>query len=378
MRWTAFSLMPLFVAACGTQQPSFNTDDEDVLQNEASGLAAVSINCEPSVIYAHPSDQLTVRAVVRGSTNKGIVWSVRSGRIETDVDNFATYTAPARTGRFTITARAAADTSVRGVCVVRVISPPNIDAGNGAGASLSVHTALGIPDQNQAQDSARHVVVKDQYVLSYNSDRKVPNWVSWELNSLYFGGATRSDGWRTDKDLPPGTEQASDRDYTNSGWDRGHMCAAADRSRSVSDNKSTFVLSNAMPQAHNVNTGPWQALERYLQDEALYGKEIFVISGGIFGPHDLVIGDNVHVPSATWKVAVIEDMLSARAPDITTNTRVIAVLFENDDEAVPQSADWKDYLVTVDDLEHLTGFDLLADVDVDVQESLEAFVDHRD
>lgn len=358
---------------CGSLELS--ASDDSSASELDQGLGSMGVSCEPKNVLAYPGDVLQLRANVRGSSNKAVLWKARSGKINAD----AVYTAPNRLGRFSVTATALADGTSSASCSIQVIARPKVAAGPGKGAALSVHTSLGIPDYRAGGDSHRHLVAKEQYVLSYNAQRKVPNWVSWELNAVYFGGAIRSDGgWRSDSDLPSGTDQAYDSDYAKSGYDRGHLCAAADRSRTEEDNKSTFTLSNAVPQAHNVNTGPWQAFERYLQDEALMGREVFVVAGGVFSAHDAVIGRDVHVPGATWKVAVVLDLLSSRAPDVTQDTRVIAVMIENDDEAVDRQADWRDYRVSVRDVEQHTGFDLLSDVDADVQDAIEVLVDEAE
>ena len=39
-------------------------------------------------------------------------------------------------------------------------------------------------------DPNNFLSVKSGYVVSYNSSRKVPNWVSWELNTTYLGSAS--------------------------------------------------------------------------------------------------------------------------------------------------------------------------------------------
>jgi DNA/RNA endonuclease G (NUC1) len=57
--------------------------------------------------------------------------------------------------------------------------PP--DAGHGArtlGASVSVHTTMGLPGSAGVDERSLWLLVKPQYVVSYNSTTKTPNWVS--------------------------------------------------------------------------------------------------------------------------------------------------------------------------------------------------------
>src|SRR5262249_2968836 len=116
--------------------------------------------------------------------------------------------------------------------------------GGTGGAALSKHTTLGIPAPASTSDVNAFLSVKSGYVVSYNSGRKVPNWVSWELNASYLGSAARQDDYRPDDTLPATLPQASLSDYMGSGFDRGHMCPSADRTLSVAANSQTFFLSN--------------------------------------------------------------------------------------------------------------------------------------
>ena len=88
---------------------------------------------------------------------------------------------------------------------------------------------MGLPSPSSAEDPGSFLSVKAGYVISYNSSRKVANWVSWELNSSYLGDVDRRNDFRPDNTLPAALPQASLDDYSGSGFDRGHMCPSADR-----------------------------------------------------------------------------------------------------------------------------------------------------
>ena len=74
----------------------------------------------------------------------------------------------------------------------------------------------GMPGNNIACPNS-FLSVKSQYVISYNSGRKIPNWVSWELNTSYLGSTPRQDDFRPDDTLPPTLPQAQLADYSGSG-----------------------------------------------------------------------------------------------------------------------------------------------------------------
>lgn len=248
------------------------------------------------------------------------------------------------------------------------------------GASISVHTTLGLPDGATADVSnAQHYLsVKPQYVLSYNSARKTPNWVSWELNASYLGSTARQDTFRADSTLPAGMPQAALADYAGSGYTRGHMCPSADRTLTTTDNSATFYLTNMLPQAAENNSGAWEKLETYERDLARAGKELFVISGGVYdtGAPPKTIGPGaVQVPISTYKVVVVLDRVGAGPADVTEATRVIAVLMPNDDAVVDRTDDWQRYRVSVDQIESEAQLDFLSEVPAAVQAVIEARVD---
>jgi endonuclease G len=214
-------------------------------------------------------------------------------------------------------------------------------------------------------------------VVSYNGTRKVPNWVSWELNTSYLGSASRQDDFRPDDTLPGNVPQASLADYSGSGYDRGHMCPSADRTKTVAANQQTFYLTNMVPQAANNNQGPWAVLENDLRAIAQTGKELFIISGGTFSASSNTVGSGVVVPDATFKVIVVLDSTSAGASSVTSNTRVIGVMMPNENSQISKSADWRSFRVSVDAIEAATGDDFLSDVDPAVQAVVEARVDNQ-
>ncbi|HEY0992243.1 MAG TPA: DNA/RNA non-specific endonuclease [Kofleriaceae bacterium] len=249
--------------------------------------------------------------------------------------------------------------------------------GGGTGAALSRHTTLGIPSASSTGNPNSFLSVKSGYVLSYNSGRKVPNWVSWELNTSYLGSVARQDDFRPDDTLPANLPQAQLSDYSGSGYDRGHMCPSADRTLTVAANSQTFFLSNMVPQAANNNQGPWAAMENDLRTIARSGKELFIISGGTFSSTSNTVGTGVVVPDKTFKVVVVLDAVGQGPSSVTTSTRVIGVMMPNENNQISRTADWRSFRVSVDSIEAATGQNFLSDVDPAIQAVVEARVDNQ-
>jgi endonuclease G, mitochondrial len=254
--------------------------------------------------------------------------------------------------------------------------------GTGGGATRDSNLGMGNPSGAVANSSTspnNFLMDKPMYALSYNNTKKVPNWVSWHLSTAWKGSAPRSTSFTTDPTLPSGWYRVATGDYTNSGFDRGHMCPSDDRDFSTSENQETFRMTNIVPQAPNNNQGPWAALETYCRTLAAAGNELYIISGpggsGGSGSNGArtSIGNGVAVPSYTWKAIVVLPIGTGDAARVTSATRVIAVNMPNNQTT---TANWGTYRVSVDAIESLLGYDLLSNVNTTVQATVESRVDN--
>ncbi len=230
------------------------------------------------------------------------------------------------------------------------LPPPSASAQDTSG---SVHLALGTPLRATPDDD--FLMIKPQYALSYNRQRNVANWVSWNLDASYFGPAPRHKGkFLTDPSLPSGDYQVQDRDYAGSGFDRGHMVRSEERTRTPEDNLATFYLPNVLPQRHDLNAGPWLRLEDYLQElSQKENKELYVTAGGLFSARPETIGHGVAVPEACFKIVVVLDRGQGLA-DINERTRVIAVIMPNLTGILDEP--WGQYRTSVSEVEKRAGY----------------------
>ncbi len=249
--------------------------------------------------------------------------------------------------------------------------------GGGGGGSTSVHLTLGNPSGavTNTTYTTNYLMEKTQYCLSYNKDRATPNWTAWHLNSTWLGSTARQDDFRADATLPSGWYQVGGSSYSGSGFDRGHMCPSADRTKTVADNSSTFLMTNMVPQAPNNNQGPWARLEDYCRTLVSQGKELYIYSGA-YGVQSRINNNNIVVPTNTWKVIVVLDEGTNDVTRVSTSTRVIAVNMTNYNSQISMSADWKSFRVSVDSIESITGYDFLSNVSTSIQSAIESTVDN--
>jgi endonuclease G len=236
--------------------------------------------------------------------------------------------------------------------------------------TTSIHLEMGIPlDDNASND---YLIIRPQYALSYNQQLNLANWVSWNLHRGWYGDVPRFSGnFIQDTSLPAEFYRVKHGDYTGSGYDRGHMVRSEERTATAEDNKSTFLMTNIMPQTPTLNQQTWLSLE--LECERMCkndNKELFVMAGGVFGPNPKRLNTVVAVPDSCWKIIVILDS-GQRLKDITPATRIIAVMMNNGTYTSGKT-DWKLYTTTVDAIEERTGYDFLSDVPMQIQQSIES------
>ncbi|MEG5033329.1 DNA/RNA non-specific endonuclease [Microcoleus sp. AT3-D2] len=220
-----------------------------------------------------------------------------------------------------------------------------------------------------------YLLVKPQYVMSYNSKTKTANWVSWQLNRSWIGAADRQDNFRPDDSLPADWYKVRPSDYMGSGYDRGHIAPSADRTRNEADNSSTFLMTNMMPQVPEVNRGVWGDLEEYCRELVAQGKELYIVAGPVGRKGSIGRKEKIAVPARNWKVIVVLNQQGLGMQGITTNTRTIAVMMPND--ASVKGKGWKSFRVPVARVERETGLNFLSNVPPQVQQVIESKVDSQ-
>jgi endonuclease G len=250
---------------------------------------------------------------------------------------------------------------------IKYSSPgPPVPPGDEVDNSYS-HLRWGNPSGATADVSNRDnfLMKKPYYALSYNNTKGTPNWVSWRLAKEDLGGASRAGlPFLPDEELPAGFKKVVTREYSGSGFDRGHMCPAGDRSSDMDALKGTFVMTNLVPQSAANNRKGWEKFESYCrslvkQDE----KELYIVSGpageGGTGEKGFTSGipddrnPRIVVPARTWKVVMVLN----KGGGVDANTHLIAFVTPNDETVTEQ---WLKYQTSVKIVEQLTGYKFFA------------------
>ncbi|WP_426492318.1 DNA/RNA non-specific endonuclease [Hymenobacter sp. 102] len=261
-------------------------------------------------------------------------------------------------------------------------TPSTSQVPNQAPSTDNDNMGLGNPSGATANVSmpTNYLLVKPQFTIGYNALRGTPTWVSWHLSRTDMGSAPRQDDFRPDPALPREFYQVTRNSYSGSGFDKGHNCPSADRTRELDDNSATFLMTNMIPQAGNNNQRTWSSLEEWTRGQVQRGQEVYIIMGsygkggtGSAGFKTTIDNGHVTVPARVWKVLVI---LPEGSNDIQRvaagQARLLAVDTPNEQTVSP---DWSQYRTSIDAIEAATGLDLLSKLPLAAQDRLEAQVD---
>ena len=115
---------------------------------------------------------------------------------------------------------------------------------------------------------------------------------------------SRHGHWHADTHLRA-SERADPKDYTNSGYDRGHLSPSGDMPTLDAD-AETFTMANVAPQVAHLNRGSWERAENLTRDIATYLGEAWVVTGVIFKGKNLrQIAGGVLVPTSFFKALLM-------------------------------------------------------------------------
>ena len=195
--------------------------------------------------------------------------------------------------------------------------------------------------------------------VSFNRENGTPNWVGWELLGKETSGeASRSNKFWQDADLE-GCPASSD--YSRSGFDRGHLCPAADQKWSREAMEDCFVMANMAPQDHALNTGAWNTLENKERVWAKRDSAIVIVAGPVYekGDSQRIGRAGVRVPGAFFKVIL--------APYVE-KPRAIGFVFPN----MTAPGNMVNYAMSVREVENLTGFDFFSGLPDELENDVES------
>lgn len=142
------------------------------------------------------------------------------------------------------------------------------------------------------------------YSVGYNASYLSPGWVAENLTrqNLDDKNAVRQNDFRPDPNINP-RYSATLKDYTRSGFDRGHMAPAEDFRKFPDQMSESFYLSNMIPQNPENNRGIWATVEKNTRYLANKYEQLLVVTGPIYsGGKTTGYAGRVPAPTHIYKV----------------------------------------------------------------------------
>ena len=216
------------------------------------------------------------------------------------------------------------------------------------------------------KNKSEQILQRIGYTVSYNKDIRLPNWVAWHLTADRLVGSAKRPQKAFHEDMDVAEPRATDWDYYNSRYDRGHMCPAGDNKWSKVAMLESFLFTNICPQNGNLNRGDWNELENMCRKWAKEYGDIYVVCGPILysGKHKTIGKNKVVVPEAFFKVV----LCMANTP------KAIGFIYKNAAGNRPKG----DYVNTVDEVERITGIDFFPALPDKVENKIEAVANTGD
>ncbi len=212
---------------------------------------------------------------------------------------------------------------------------------------------------------SEQIIRKTTYIVSYNQDTKLPNWVAWHLTADHTDGPVRrmSNFYEEESIIGP---RATLEDYHGSGWSRGHMCPAGDNKWSEVAMYESFSLVNVCPQNANLNSGLWNSIEIDCRRWARQHGDIYIVCGPVFlnREHETIGENQIVVPEAFFKVILC----------LNGKPKAIGVIIRNTDGNKKRDL----YYNSIDQVERITGYDFYYNLPDSIEDVVESSANIKD
>lgn len=199
------------------------------------------------------------------------------------------------------------------------------------------------------------------FVSGYDTVKLNPLWVSYNLKHEYLKGQKflKERKFAPDPSIDEGST-ALDKDFTRSGYDRGHLARLADmKGRSRKCELESCYFTNISPQKQNFNRETWNNLERAADELTLRYDESWIVTGPYFDEDIKLLNERIEIPDGFYKILILRK-----------GKIFLPLAFVLDHES--QSTDLEKYSVTIDSIESLTGIDFFYELADSLEISFES------
>ncbi len=207
-----------------------------------------------------------------------------------------------------------------------------------------------IAERNYLPKDDAEVIYHNYYTLGYNEPYEQASWVAYKLTkaSLLEPNVKRAKNFRYDKSIK--SYSAVHKDYSHSGYTRGHLAPAGDMAFNTTAMNESFLMSNMSPQIRPFNNGVWKELEENVRDWAFSNQELYVVSGPVFyddNPEFIGQRNKIAVPDAFYKILI---------DNYGADKKAVAFLIPHE----KTDTHLRDFAVSIDEVERVTGIDFFS------------------
>ena len=221
------------------------------------------------------------------------------------------------------------------------------------------------------------------YSMGFDKSKKAALWVAYPMHTSYTSGnAGRTDDWVANPLISIGDQANVTYSYKeDSGsaadYNRGHQIASADRQASAQMNAQTFYFSNSTPQQSAFNGGIWGTLENAVRNKQC-SDTLYVVTGAHFASGVTMPkaydsdGKEVAVPTHYYKVLLRTKKGNIGKPisDCSASELIaIGFLMEHPKSNTSLDKSFKEYAVSVEEIEELTGHTFFPTAPAEVKSS---------
>lgn len=243
---------------------------------------------------------------------------------------------------------------------ITIIGQPDIDVRKPLAKSNYLDSVFKICKPAPLTIVSEQIIRKSSYIVSYNKDTKIPNWVAWHLTADHTDGPVRrmSNFYEEECVANP---RATLEDYRGSGWSRGHMCPAGDNKWNETAMYESFSLVNVCPQNANLNSGLWNSIEIDCRRWANRYGDLYIVCGPVLmnREHETIGKNMVVVPEAFFKVILC----------LQGKPKAIGFIVKNNAGIKKKDQ----YVNTVDEVERITGYNFFSSLPDSIEEKVEAY-----
>ena len=229
------------------------------------------------------------------------------------------------------------------------------------GMGASIPSEIEDADLMPQADKRVQILKNLGYVSGFSNVYSIPLWVGYVVKYPFkYETAPRLSTFEED---PRAYGSAAHSDYSNTGFDRGHMAPnyAIGRCYGKTAQMETFYMTNIAPQSPELGRGIWKRLELHIANKLAkkYGKAL-VFVGPILKDSAQKLNGKVAVPEAFYAVIMVK----------SKSGEAYAIGFIMPQNPKKDSI-WR-YCVSINEIEAKTGIDFFKSLPDEAEDKLEA------